>query len=242
MLAAEPHFADDSAFQEQLTDAVQRAGRGYRPDIEAGWIVGAPEDVDLAPTSEDGYNAVMAYAALARRFGHDEWLATWRLAADWTLTWRKSYNVRFPARNILAQGDFRAVGGDFASAHNNHLHVYGCNCLADFHALAKAVDEPHYARRANDRFAFTAQLLAVEDGQWNAQRGMASEQFYTTDWSIWDRWDPTKHHVQKGTLMGFSHVWCINMICWGSSSLSKQVLAADRTARSRLRASEVSAA
>lgn len=227
LLAAEPQFADDPAFQAELAEAAQRAGRGYQPDVEAGWIVGAPEDVDLAPTSEDGYNAVMAYAALARRFGHDDWLATWRLAADWTLTWRKAYNVRFPPRNILAQGDFRSVGGDFASSHNNHLHVYGCNCLADFHALAKATGDRHYARRANEHFAFTAQLLAVEDGQWNAQRGMASEQFYTTDWSIWGDWDPTEHHVQKGTLMGFSHVWCINMILLGLEQLEQAGVSAE---------------
>lgn len=208
-------FADDPDFQARLRSALARAGDGYAPDVHGGWIVGAPEDVDLAPTSEDGYNAVMAYAALHRRFRDPRWLDLLRLSCDWTLAWRKAYNVRFPSRNVLGAFDFRTVGGDFASSHNNHLHVYGCNCLADFVHLARTVDEPSYAERAREHFAYTAQLLCTEDGQWNGQRGMAGEQFYSSDWSIWGEWDPTIHHVQKGTFMGFSHVWCINMILLG---------------------------
>ena len=49
---------------------------------------GAPEDVDLAPTSEDGYAAVMAFVAL------EDW-ETARRAADWMLTFRYSYDVAF---------------------------------------------------------------------------------------------------------------------------------------------------
>jgi hypothetical protein len=47
---------------------------------------GAPEDVDLAPTSEDGTAAVMAFVAL------EDW-ETARRAADWMLTFRYSYDV-----------------------------------------------------------------------------------------------------------------------------------------------------
>ena len=219
--AAEPLFDGDRAFQRRLQVALTAAGNGYAQDVEAEYICGAPEDVSLAPTSEDGYNAVLAYAALFRREGTQRWLDLWRTSADWTLTWRKAYNVRFHPKNMLGAGGFSSVGGDFASSNNNHLHVYGCNCIADFFRLSQVLGNSYYADRAKEHFAFTAQLLSTVDGQWNGQRGMLSEQFYTNDWSIWDSWDPTAAHVQKGTLMGFSHVWCINMILLGLEQLDQ---------------------
>lgn len=218
---AEPLFDADPAFQERLLSAMNLAGAGYAPDVEAEYICGAPEDVSLAPTSEDGYNAIMAYAALFERTEDPAILELWQRATDWSLTWRKAYNVQFPKKNILGAGDFRCVGGDFASSNNNHLHVYGCNCLADLHRLAHVTGKEFYAKRADDHFAFAQQLLAVVDGQWNGQRGMMTEQFYTNDWSIWGTWDPTAAHRQKGTLMGFSHVWCINMILLGLEQLEQ---------------------
>jgi hypothetical protein len=221
LCAALPHFAADPDFQATVRAAVLAAGAGYAPDVEAEYICGAPEDVSLAPTSEDGYNAIMAYAALFRIDENPRWFALWQQAADWTLTWRKAYNVRFHKRNMLGAGDFRSVGGDFASSNNNHLHVYGMNCLADMYRLARLSGEAHYAQRADEHFAFTAQLLSTVDGQWNGQRGMLSEQFYTNDWSIWGDWDPTAKHVQKGSLMGFSHVWCINMVLLGLEQLQQ---------------------
>ena len=219
--AAEPLFDGDRDFQQRIQQALLLAGEGYAKDVEAEYICGAPEDVSLAPTSEDGYNAVLAYAALYRRDEQQRWLDLWRTAADWTLTWRKAYNVRFHPQNMLGAGDFRSVGGDFASSNNNHLHVYGCNCLADFYRLSHVLQDPYYADRATENFAFTSQMLSTVDGQWNGQRGMLSEQFYTNDWSIWDSWDPTAAHVQKGTIMGFSHVWCINMILLGLEQLQQ---------------------
>ena len=221
MAAALPLVADDPAFCQRLRAALVRAGAGYAADVAAEYICGAPEDVSLAPTSEDGYNAILAYAALHRLDGDPRWLALWRRAADWTLTWRKCYNVRFSPGNILAGGDFRCTGGDFASANNNHMHVYGCNCLAELHRLTQLTGDPYYARRADDHLAFCAQLLSTVPGRWNGQRGMMSEQFYTNDWSIWGDWDPGPAHVQKGSLMGFSHVWCINMILLGLEQMAQ---------------------
>ena len=210
--AALPLFADDEAFSQQLTAAMRQAGAAYAPDVEAGYIVGAPEDVSLAPTSEDGYNAVMAYHALAELDDDPRWPHLWQQAADWTLGWRKAYNVRFDRRNMLGAGDFRTVGGDFASSNNNHLHLYGMNCLGSFDALAARTGDPYYQLRADDNQAFASQCLSHVTGQWNGQRGMCTEQFYTSDWSVWGDWDPGPAHQQKGTLMGFSHVWCVNMI------------------------------
>ena len=109
-------FADDSDYQATLLEAMKKAGAAYQPDVEAEYVVGAPEDVQLAPTSEDGYNAILSYAALYKRDPQDTWLALWQRAADWTLTFRKAYNVSFDKRNIMGAYDFRTVGGDFASA------------------------------------------------------------------------------------------------------------------------------
>jgi hypothetical protein len=76
----------------RIEEAV-RAGEYYKR-FETWW--GAPEDVDLAPTSEDGYAAVMAFAAL------EGWDAA-RHAADWMHTFRYTYDVSF----------WRATGDDY---------------------------------------------------------------------------------------------------------------------------------
>lgn len=217
---SEPLFRGaDPEFADRLLAAMQKAGDGYAPDIDEEYICGAPEDVSLAPTSEDGYNAIMAYAALHRRFGQNKDLQRLQRAADWTLTWRKAVNVQFPRKSLLGSMDFRTSGGDFASSNNNHLHLYGLNCLADLLYLSRQTGQAYYARRAWDNWCFAAQLIVTVPGQWNGQRGMCSEQVYTNDWSIWDNWDPTTAHVQKGTFMGMSHVWCVNMILLGLEQL-----------------------
>ena len=78
----------------------------------------------------------------------DRWLALWQQAADWTLTWRKAYNVRFDRRNMLGAGQFKTVGGDFASSNNSHLHIYGCNCLGALRRLSKITGNDYYHQRA----------------------------------------------------------------------------------------------
>src|SRR3954451_1824626 len=78
---------------------------------------GAPEDVDLAPTHEDGIAAVMAAVAL------EDW--EWaRRAADWSLTCRYGYDVACPADTTLGFLGFRTRGADQASPANQHLHAF----------------------------------------------------------------------------------------------------------------------
>jgi hypothetical protein len=221
MDAAVGCFADDPAFQARLLAAMRAAGEAYAADVEREYIYGAPEDVSLAPTSEDGYNAVMAYGRLHRRDGGERWLGLLRRAADWTLSWRKACNVRFDPRSMLGAGGFRTSGGDFASSNNNHLHVYGLNCLSELHRLSELTGDAYYAQRADDNLAFACQQLVKVAGQWNGQRGMLTEQFYSNDWSIWDGWDPGADHVQKGTIMGMSHVWCVNIVLLGLEELER---------------------
>ena len=100
-------------------DAARRAGDYYR---RFETFQGAAEDVDLAPTSEDGYMAVMAFVAL------EDWEAA-RRAADWMLTFRYTYDVAFPETTLLGRYGFRTRGADQASPANQHLHAFGLIAL-----------------------------------------------------------------------------------------------------------------
>jgi len=57
------------------------------PDVEDGRLFGATEDTDRAPTSEDGYVAVLAYVALAeaarRTDERDRWQRLAQLCTEW---------------------------------------------------------------------------------------------------------------------------------------------------------------
>lgn len=207
-------WTEDSDLKEALESSARRAGDAYAAATRDWWICGAPEDIGISPSSEDAGNALMAYGALYRLDG-DHWLDLWTIAADYLLTWRKAYNVRFGDATMFALADLRTVGGDFASNHNNHLHGYAMNCLSELKHLSEVLGNDHYALRAEDHLRFFLQLLCRQPGQWNGQKGMLTEQFYTTDWSVWGDWNPGPAHVQKGTMMGFSHSWCINMVLLG---------------------------
>ena len=75
-LAWVPALAEAAAAlgEPRYLDAAVRAGRYYESFVERELLYGAPEDVDLAPTSEDGYAAVMAYVALFEADGDIAWL------------------------------------------------------------------------------------------------------------------------------------------------------------------------
>jgi hypothetical protein len=169
-------------------DAARGAGAYY-----AGfdtWF-GAPEDVDLAPTSEDGYAAVMAFAAL------EDWENA-RRAADWTLTFRYSYDVDFPAGTTLGDYAFKTRGADQASPANQHLHAFGLICLPEMLRLG----EP-YATSARQHLECFRQFIARRDGDFGAQRGMAAERYLQTDC-----------FGPKGTLQPLSHAWSIGVLLY----------------------------
>ncbi|WP_145805910.1 hypothetical protein [Kribbella amoyensis] len=71
---------------ERYLDAARRGGGYYASSVVDGTLCGAPEDVDLAPTSEDGYAAVISYVALHRVDPQDRWVELARWAAEWMLT------------------------------------------------------------------------------------------------------------------------------------------------------------
>lgn len=167
-------------------DAARAAGEHYK-QFDA-WY-GAPEDVDLAPTSEDGYAAVMAFVAL------QDW-ETAKRAADWTLTFRYSYDVAFDPETTLGRYGFRTRGGDQASPANQHLHPFGLICLPEMVRLARATGDDWYLQTALENLACFRQFVARHDGDFGAQRGMTSERYFQTD-----------VFSEKGGLLPLSHAW-----------------------------------
>jgi len=186
-------------------EAAIRAGHYYSRFLEDEFIYGAPEDVHLTPTSEDGYNALIAYMALAEITHEDKWFQYARKAADWLLSFRFSYNTRLPQNSILATYDFRTKGGDVASPSNQHLHSYGLVCHPELLRLGRYLEDDYYITRAREHLEFCHQFIARDDGDFGARKGMVPEQFYHTDW-----WQP------KGHLLALSHAWCAGLILYAN--------------------------
>jgi hypothetical protein len=158
---------------------------------------GAPEDVDLAPTSEDGYAAVMAFVAL------EDW-ETARRAADWTLTFRYSYDVAFDPDTELGRFGFRTRGADQASPANQHLHPFGLICLPELVRLARATGDDWYEQTARENLACFRQFVARHDGDFGARKGMTTERYYQTD-----------VFAPKGGLLPLAHAWTTGVLLYG---------------------------
>jgi hypothetical protein len=193
-------LAEASDRDKRYLPAAVRAGEYYARFVLDEYICGAPEDVDLAPTSEDGYAAVMAYVALHRATGDARWLDLARRSADWMLTFRYSYDVSFAATTLLGRYDFGTRGADNASPSNQHLHAYGLICTAELYELADAVGDAYYRERADETLACFRQFIAREDGDFNAYRGMVSERYYQT-----------ACFQPKGMLLTLSHAWSVGV-------------------------------
>ena len=175
-------------------EAARRAGDHYA-QFDA-WS-GAPEDVDLAPTHEDGCAAVMAFVAL------EDWENA-RRAAEWMLTFRYTYDVAFPPRTLLGVYGFRTRGADQASPSNQHLHAFALICLPEMVRLARATGDEYYLDAARENLDCFRQFVAREDGDFNAQRGMVSERYYQTDC-----------FQAKGMLLTLSHAWSAGVLLYG---------------------------
>ena len=173
--------------------AARRAG-----DYYAGFDVwhGAPEDVDLAPTHEDGVAAVMAFVAL------EDWENA-RRAADWMLTFRYSYDVDFSERTLLGRYGFRTGGADQASPANQHLHAFGLIALPEMVRLARATGDDHYLETTRQNLDCFRQFIAREDGDFGAYRGMAAERYYQTDC-----------FQAKGMVGTLSHAWSVGVLLY----------------------------
>jgi hypothetical protein len=182
--------------EPRYRDVALRAGRYYRRFVDDELLYGAPEDLHLAPSSEDGYNALIAFMALHRATEDAAWLDVARRAADWALTFRYAYDVDFPPDTMLGTYGFRTRGTDQASPANQHLHHFGLLCLPELVELSRASGDDHYRLRADESLVAWRQFVARRDGDFNARRGMISERFYQTDC-----------FRPKGSLLPLSHAW-----------------------------------
>jgi hypothetical protein len=194
-------LADASRWDDSYLVAARRAGEYYASFVQREFLHGAPEDVDLAPTSEDGYVAVMAYLALYRRTAEPRWLDLARRAADWMLSFRYAYNTSFPPETLLGKYGFATRGADNASPANQHLHAYGLVCTAELAELSAACGDPYYVERARETLACFRQFVARFDGDFNAYRGMVSERYYQT-----------ACFQPKGMLLTLSHAWSAGVL------------------------------
>lgn len=191
----------DGVSTVRLREAACAAAAYYEGFVDREFLHGAPEDVDLAPTSEDGYAAVMAYTALHRVTGDMRWARTALRAAEWMLTFRYTYNVSFDEHTFLGRYGFATRGADQASTSNQHLHSYGLVCHAELAELSATLDDPHLAERAEETLAVFRQMIARQDGDINAYRGMVSERYYQTEC-----------FQPKGMLHTLSHAWCAGVL------------------------------
>ena len=148
--------------------AAESAGTHYAAAVHSEFLNGAPEDVDLAPSSEDGYVALMSYVALFRATGEEPWLDLARRSADWLLTFRYTYDSVFSPRTLLGAYGFRSRGADQASPSNQHLHSYGLISSRELVELSRALGDPYYADRARETLACFRQFVARQDGDFNA--------------------------------------------------------------------------
>jgi hypothetical protein len=196
LLAGSDWFGDAS-----YREAAIRAGAYYRRFVDDERIYGAPEDVHLAPTSEDGVNAVIAYLALHRATADAAWLDLARRAADWLLTFRYSYDVAFGPETFLGAYGFRTRGTDQASVANQHLHHFGLLANPELVELSRLTGDPHFAERAHEALAAWRQMIARRDGDLNGRRGMVSERFHQTDWVR-----------PKGSILPLSHTWSAGVL------------------------------
>jgi hypothetical protein len=172
-------------------EEARRAG-AYYARLDA-WH-GAPEDVDLAPTHEDGVAAVMAAVAI------EDWEWAQR-AADWMLTFRYTYDVAFGQDTTLGRYGFRTAGADQASPANQHLHAFALICFPELLRLAAATGDDHYRRAAHENLSCFRQFVARHDGDFGAQRGMTAERYLQTDC-----------FGPKGTLDPLSHAWSTGVL------------------------------
>jgi hypothetical protein len=191
--------------EPSFAQAAERAGAYYWRFIEDEFIYGAPEDVHLTPTSEDGYNAVVAYVTLYEADPREEWLRLAARAADWTMTYRWTYNLAFPEHTMLRQFNFRSRGADHASPSNMHLHNYGLFCLPEMLRLWRHTGDRYYLDRTRDNLACFLQFIAREDGDFNAYKGMVTERYYNTNC-----------FQPKGMMLTLSHAWSVGVILYAA--------------------------
>lgn len=194
-------------YDPRFREAARRAGAYYARFVEDEFIYGATEDQFLTPTVEDGYCAVTAYLLLYELDRSERWLRLARRAADWALTFRFTYNVTFAKHSLLGVVDYRTRGADVSSPANHAIHNYGLWAYPEMVKLSNLTNDPYYAERAEEQRLSCLQLIAREDGDFGARRGMAPDQIYQTDW-----WQP------KGRVLSVSSASTLAAVLYANAA------------------------
>jgi hypothetical protein len=194
-------FAGALLQQPHLKEVAGRAGDHYAKYLQNAFLFGSVEDQAMVPTSDDCYWALISYMALYEHLRDRKWLELARKAANLAMTWRFSYNVNFPENTLLRNAGFKTRGGDISSVAAPVTTPNGLMIYRELLKLATFTGDEYYYQRAQDSRHFAAQLVATEDGQFNARQGMVVGQIYHTDW-----WQP------KGIILSLSHVMSASLV------------------------------
>lgn len=188
---------------ERYRDFAVAAGHHFRAAVNNAYITGAPEAMHLLPTSEDPQNAVISYVNLWEATEDAQWLEVAREAAEWFMTFRWQYNVRFPRYSLLEAYDYRSKGIDVSSPNNIHVHPYSVFALPEMLRLWEAIGDDYLVKQAANNLHACNQMLAPVGGAFDAQRGMMTE-----------RWSLTDCAPGKGSSMPISHSWTIGVVLY----------------------------
>lgn len=142
---------------------------------------GAAEDQAFVPTSDDAHWALIGYMALYEADRNLKWLALAKRAANLALSWRFAHNVAFGNHTLLGRYGLRTVGGDINSVATPVLGVYGLVSYVEMRKLSAFLGDPYYQQKADEGRAFATQMVALDDGHWNARAGMVLGNVHHTD-------------------------------------------------------------
>jgi len=189
--------------KEDYLKAAEKMGGHFEAAVEDAYLTGAPEGMHLLPTSEDPQNAIIAYTLLWEATQDPRWLHLAQLSADLLMTFRWQYNTRFPDRTQLERYDYRTKGLDISSPNNVHLHPYGLVAVPELVRLWQATGDTYLLRQTRNNLLGCHQMLASQDGVFDAPRGMMSE-----------RWHQSPNEIAKGGTLQLSHSWAIGLVLY----------------------------
>jgi len=174
---------DKARGREYLTAALKAAKFYAKTYVEKERYLGGPYDTYMAPNMEDPYNLLLAYSELYATTGKREWLSTARKVADHLLSWRYTYDARFPDGTICRKLKVRTFHMSPASVSNKHIQNWDTLAAPYLLRLSNWLKDPFYADCAFQHLAASTQL--VQEGQLpkGIPYGGQSEQWYATDFN-----------------------------------------------------------
>lgn len=159
-----------------------RGAEYYSRLVTSHDLWGAAEDEFCVPTSDDAHWALISYMAVYEADRDVKWLGMAKRAADLALSWRFTHNVAFGMHTMLGRYGMRTVGGDAKSVATPILGATGLVSYLELRKLGAFLGDPYYQQRADEARAFATQLVALDEGHWNARVGMTLGHVHHTDY------------------------------------------------------------